>query len=106
MDSHGLPLSNSGKNGLPIRFRARDFILHPFQLEGIFADDHDEGIAIIQVILNDLWPARAVIDAVVNPNIEALTQKSFLELVNVVLVHMAVTNEDVSHLCRRVNRVL
>ena len=106
MDSHGLPLSNSGKNGLPIRFaRVTSFCTHS-ELEGIFADDDDEGIAVIEVILNDLGPARAVIDAVVNPNIEALTQKSFLELVNVVLVHMAITNEDVSHLCRRVNRVL
>ena len=76
MDSHGLPLNKSGKNGLPILFCARDFILHPFRIKRIFADDHDESIAVIQMILNDFGPARAVIDAVINPNIEALLKSS------------------------------
>ena len=97
MDGHILPLSRIGKTGLPIRLaRATSFCTHS-DFERIFADDQDESVAVIQMILNDFGPGRIIIDAIVYPKAKALLDQIFLQAMNILCVFMAITDEDVSH---------
>ena len=60
--------------------------MYPLRLKSIFRYNHNKSIASIQMFLNFFWPLRAVVSAVVDPNVEAFLDQFLLEFFNVVLV--------------------